>query len=79
MKGSAPTSYTIRIVKERIRRAQKNPGGREPTGVYAWSFPGRFDNRAFREPFLEGLVHRFPTNRGDRIKTVERAMYGYRT
>ena len=72
-----PNVYTIRIVKE-LSGATKNPGGNEPAGVFSWSFPGRFDVRAFREILLKGLGHRFPTIRGEHINTIKRHMRGYR-
>ena len=72
-----PNVYTIHIVKERSAGAQKNPGGCEPTGVSVWSFPGRFEYRAFQELFSGRLNHRFPTNRGERITTVKRRMRRY--
>ena len=72
-----PNVYTIRIVKERSIEAKKDPGGCEPTGVSYWRVPGRFECRAFRENIREGLSHRFPTNRGERIDTVKRAMRGH--
>ena len=72
-----PNVYTIHIVKERPSGAQKNPGGCEPTGVSIWSFPGRFENRAFQDMILGRLSHRFPTIRGERITTVKQNMHWY--
>ena len=56
MKGSAPTFTQSTLLKSVSPGQQKSPGGYEPAGASAWSFPGRFDVRAFREIFLEGLT-----------------------
>ena len=77
MKGSAPTSTQSALLKSVLPGHKKNPGGFEPTGVSCWSFPGRFEFRAFREMFLGRLSHRFPTIRGERITTVKRNMRRY--
>ena len=72
-----PDVYTIHIVKDRIG-AIKNPGWFEPAGVCSWSFPGRFDVRAFRRQIPEGLRHWLPTFRGERIATANGNMRGIR-
>jgi hypothetical protein len=49
---------------------KKTPVGSNQPGFLSWSFPGRFDVRAFQKPFKEGLSHRF--------HAVKRHMHGYR-
>ena len=72
-----PNVYTIHIVKELFGELKKTPVGSNQPGFLTWSFPGRFDVRAFQKPFKEGLRHRFPTIRGEHINTVKRHRRGY--
>ncbi len=72
-----PNAYTIRIVKE-LTGAIKNPGWIGPTGV---SLGASLEGSMFepsRNHSWKALSHRFPTIRGERIKTVRRRMRGHR-
>jgi hypothetical protein len=82
MKVSAPTSTQSTLLKSCSGRAaiighKKTPVGSNQPGFLSWSFPGRFDTRAFQKPFKESLRHRFPTIRGEHINTVKRHARGY--
>ena len=76
LKVSAPTSTQSTLLKSKSGH-KKTPVGSNQPGFLSWSFPGRFDVRAFQKPFVEGLSHRFPTIRGEHINTVKRHMRGY--
>lgn len=69
LKDSAPTSTQSTLLKS-CSGHKKTPVGSNQPGFLSWSFPGRFDVRAFQKPFKEGLSHRF--------HAVKRHMHGYR-
>lgn len=77
LKGSAPTSTQSTLLKS-CPGHKKNPGGCEPTGVFPWSFPGRFEISSLPGTIRGRLGHRFTTIRGEYINTVKRHRCRYR-
>ena len=71
-----PNVYTIHIVKEQTE-AQKNPGGVNRPGSLCLELPWKVRNSSLPRIVQGRLIHRFPTNRGERIKTVKRRIRRY--